>query len=111
MITILNQHITAFHYGIETKTVHIPIHHVTLNSGFAILIIDDWTDDTMVLTSAYVTWDGIQTGLNPTKFIIVCCQKQDEELQLLIFCAAVTSEKMINLCSTDVVYIDAVVKW
>jgi len=93
MITVLNQNITAFHYGTKAKTVHIPIHHVNLNSSFSIPIINDWTDNTTVLTSAYVIWDRIQTGLNPTKLIVICCQKQNEELQLLIFCAAVTGKK------------------
>jgi hypothetical protein len=84
---------SAFHYGTETKPVDIPICHVNLNSGFSIPIINDWSNNTTVLTSAYDIGDEIQTGLNPTKFIFVCSKEKNEEPQLLIFGVVVTSKK------------------
>ena len=80
-MTVPGQNITAFHYSTEPKTIQIPIHHVNLNNGFSIPIINDWADDATVLTSAYVTWDKIEANLHPTKFVIICCQNQNKEPQ------------------------------
>jgi hypothetical protein len=89
-------------YGTEQKTIHVPIRHINLNlnSSFSVPVIDDGTT---VLTSAYVVSDNIRLGPEPTKFIDICCQTQDEEPRLLIFRAATTGKRMMNLHSSDVV--------
>ena len=110
-ITVLGWNITACHYGTEPKTVHVSVHHINVNRGFSIPIINDQNDDATVLTSVYVISEEIWTGVDPTKFFVICCQKQDEKMQLLIFRAATTSGRMVDLRSTDVLYMDTVAKW
>ena len=109
-ITVPDQNVMAFHYSTDPQTVQIPIHHINLNNGFSIPIINDSADDTMVLTAAHVIWDRIQPGLDATKFIIICCQKRNKEPQLLIFRAAVAGKRIINLPLSDVVHMEAVAK-
>jgi hypothetical protein len=90
-------------YDTEQKTTHVPIRHFNLNSSFSVPVIDDWNDGTTVLTSAYVVSDNIRPGPEPTKFIDIWCQTQDEEPRLLVFRAATTGKRMMNLHSSDVV--------
>ena len=89
-------------YGTEQKTIHVPIRHINLNSSFSVPVIDNWNNSTTVLTSAYVVSNNIHPGPEPTKFIVICCQTQDEEPRLLIFRAATTGKRMMNLHSSDV---------
>jgi len=108
----------AYYHGHTKFTVPIPTEHIQVDKPFSIPRLTGWFRDDTKITSCFIVSNTIRTGLNATKFLVICSQFDfrfpptgPDTCELLIFRKSVISDALVNLRGSDEKYMEAVVKW